>query len=57
MLDDAGQVSKRRADAHAEGQSEQFAAQRRAMLEAEAAAASVRAVEAAAKALPNPKGK
>ncbi len=54
LLDGAGQVSKRRADAHAEGQFEQFAAQRRAMLEAEGAEVNVRALEAAAKALPKP---
>jgi hypothetical protein len=54
VLDGAGQVSKKRADAHAEGQYEQFAAQRRAMLEAEGAEVNVRALEAAAKALPKP---
>ncbi len=54
VLDGAGQVSKKRADAHAEGQYEQFAAQRRAMLEAEGAEVNVRALEAAAKALPRP---
>ena len=57
VLDGAGQVSKERADAHAEGQYEQFAAQRRAMLEAEGAEANVRALESAAKALPTPKSK
>jgi len=57
VLDGAGQVSKERADAHAEGQYEQFAAQRRAMLEAEGAEANLRALEAAAKALPKPKSK
>ena len=54
VLDGAGQVAKKRADAHAEGQYEQFAAQRRAMLEAEGAEVNVRAWEAAAKALPKP---
>ncbi|MBP6503044.1 MAG: virulence RhuM family protein [Rhodoferax sp.] len=54
VLDGAGQVAKKRADAHAEGQYEQFAAQRRAMLEAEGAEVNVRALEAAAKALPKP---
>ncbi len=54
VLDGAGQVSKTRADAHAEGQYEQFAARRRAMLEAEGAEVNVRALEAAAKALPKP---
>jgi len=57
VLDGAGQVSKERAEAHAEGQYEQFAAQRRAMLEAEGAEANVRALESAAKALPKPKSK
>lgn len=51
VLDGAGQVSKKRADAHAEGQYEQFAAQRRAILEAEGAKFNVRALEAAAKTL------
>lgn len=57
VLDGAGQVSKKRADAHAESQYEQFAAQRRAMLEAEGAEVNVRALEAAAKALPKLKSK
>ncbi|MEZ7881698.1 MAG: virulence RhuM family protein [Brachymonas denitrificans] len=54
VLDGAGRVSKKQADAHAEGEYEQFAAQRRAFLEAEGAEVNVRALEAAAKALPKP---
>lgn len=52
VLDGAGRVSKKQADAHAEAQYEAFAAQRRALLEAEGAEGYVRALEAAAKALP-----
>lgn len=52
VLDGAGRVSKQQADSHAEGQYEQFAAQRRALLEAEGAGANARALEDAAKALP-----
>lgn len=54
VLAGAGSVSKRDADAHAEGQYEQFAAQRRALLEAEGAEFNVRALEDAARALPKP---
>lgn len=54
VLDGAGRVSKKDADAHAESQYEQFAAQRRALLEAEGADFHVRALEDAAKALPTP---
>ena len=54
VLNGAGRVSKKQADAHAEGEYEQFAAQRRAFLEAEGAEVNVRALEAAAKALPKP---
>lgn len=57
VLEGAGRVSKKQADAHAESQYEQFAAQRRALLEAEGAEFNVRALEDAAKALPNPKKK
>lgn len=57
VLDGAGRVSKKQADAHAEGEYEQFAAQRRAFLEAEGAESNVRALEDAANALPKPKGK
>ncbi|MBL8515082.1 MAG: virulence RhuM family protein, partial [Betaproteobacteria bacterium] len=52
VLDGAGRVSKKQADAHAESEYEQFAAQRRAMLETEGAEVNVRALEDAAKALP-----
>ena len=54
VLDGAGRMSKKQADVHAEGQYEQFAAQRRALLEAEGAESNVRALEEAAKALPKP---
>lgn len=54
VLDGAGSVAKKDADAHAEGQYEQFAARRRALLEAEGAEFNVRALEDAAKALPKP---
>jgi hypothetical protein len=57
VLEGAGRISKKQADAHAEGQYEQFAAQRRALLEAEGAEFNVRALENAAKALPQPKKK
>jgi hypothetical protein len=54
VLDGAGRMSKKQADAHAEAQYEAFAAQRRALLEAEGAEVNVRALELAAKALPKP---
>ena len=54
VLDGAGQVAKKQADAHAQAQYEQFAAQRRALLEAEGAAFNVRALEAAANTLTKP---
>ena len=57
VLTGAGHVSKKQADAHAESEYEQFAARRRALLEAESAAFNVRALEDAAKALPKPKKK
>lgn len=57
VLEGAGRVSKKQADAHAEDQYEQFAVQRRALLEAEGAEFNVRALEDAAKALPKPKKK
>lgn len=50
-------MSKKQADAHAEAQYEEFAARRRALLEAEGEEFSMRALEDAAKALPKPKGK
>ncbi|MBY0241428.1 MAG: virulence RhuM family protein [Burkholderiaceae bacterium] len=52
VLEGAGRMSKKQADAHAEDQYEQFAARRRVLLEAEGAEANVRALEDAAKALP-----
>lgn len=57
VLEGVGRVSKKQADAHAEDQYEQFAVQRRALLEAEGAEFNVRALEDAAKALPKPKKK
>ncbi|CAH1207542.1 hypothetical protein NTGBS_70033 [Candidatus Nitrotoga sp. BS] len=57
VLEGAGRVSKKQADAHAESQYVEFAAQRRALLEAEGAEFNVRALEDAAKALPKPKKK
>lgn len=57
VLEGAGRVSKKQADAHAEGQYEQFAAQRRALLEAEGSEFNVRALEDAAKDFPKPKKK
>jgi len=50
-LPNAGRVSKQQADAHAEEEYARFAAQRRALLEAEGAGFNVRTLEAAAKAL------
>ncbi|MES2264419.1 MAG: virulence RhuM family protein [Pseudomonadota bacterium] len=55
ILPDAGNISKKHADAHAEGEYEQFAAQRRALLEAEGALFNVQMLEEAAQALPKPK--
>ncbi len=57
VLEGAGKRSKKQADAFAEAQYEEFAAQRRALLEAEGEAFGMRALEDAAKALPKPKGK
>ena len=54
VLDGAGRMSRKQADAHAESEYEQFAAQRRALLEAEGAEFNVRTLEDAAKALPKP---
>lgn len=54
VLTGAGRVSKMDADAHAESEYEQYAARRRALLEAEGAEFNVRALEEAAKTLPNP---
>ena len=50
VLPDAGRVSKERADEHAEAEYEQFAIQRRALLEADGAASNMRTLEDAAKA-------
>jgi hypothetical protein len=55
VLDGAGRVSKKQADAHAQSEYEQFSAQRRAMLEAEGAEVHLRFLEAAAKTLPHAK--
>ena len=52
VLEGAGRISKKQADAHAEKEYEQFAAQRRAFLESEGAESNVRALEDAAKMLP-----
>ena len=57
VLEGAGKMSKKQADAHAEAQYEEFAARRRALLEAEGEAFNMRALEDAAKALPKSKGK
>jgi hypothetical protein len=56
VLEGAGKMSKKQADAHAEAQYEEFAARRRALLEAEGEAFNMRALEDAAKALPKSKG-
>jgi hypothetical protein len=55
VLDSAGRVSKKQADAQAQSEYEQFAAQRRAFLESQGAEVNLRALEAAAKALPKPR--
>ena len=55
VLDSAGRVSKKQADAQAQSEYEQFAAQRRAFLESQGAEVHLRALEAAAKALPKPR--
>ena len=55
VLDSAGRVSKKQADTQAQSEYEQFAAQRRALLEAQGAEVHLRALEAAAKALPKPR--
>jgi hypothetical protein len=57
VLEGAGTMSKKQASAFAEVQYEAFAAQRRALLEAEGEAFGMRALEDAAKALPKPKDK
>lgn len=55
VLEGAGKMSKKQADAHAEAQYEEFAARRRALLEADGEAFNMRALEDAAKALPKSK--
>ena len=57
VLPNAGRVSKQQADAHAEQEYALFAAQRRALLEAEGAKHNVKMLEAAAKALPQSRKK
>ncbi len=57
VLEGAGKMTKKQADAYAEAQYEEFAARRRALLEAEGEEFSMRALEDAARALPKPKGK
>lgn len=54
VLDGAGKVSHAQALAHAQAQYEAFAAQRRVLLESEGAQMQVRALEEAAKTLPDP---
>lgn len=54
VLDGAGKVSHAQATAHAQAQYEAFATQRRALLESEGAQSNVRALEEAAKTLPDP---
>ncbi|WP_422200588.1 virulence RhuM family protein [Aquabacterium sp.] len=57
VLEGAGKMSKKQADAHAEAEYEAFATRRRVLLEAEGEAFNMRALEDAAKTLPKPKGK
>lgn len=57
VLLDAGSRSHKQAVAHAEAEYEHFAAQRRAMLEAEGEMRNVQMLEEAAKALPTPASK
>lgn len=54
VLEGGGKVSNQQATAHAQAQYEQFAAQRRALLESEGGEFNMRALEEAAKALPKP---
>jgi hypothetical protein len=54
VLEGGGKVSNQQATAYAQAQYEQFAAQRRALLESEGAEFNMRALEEAAKALPKP---
>jgi hypothetical protein len=57
VLEGAGKMSNKQANACAEAQYEEFAAQRRALLEAEGEAVGLRALEEATKALSKPIGK
>ena len=54
VLDGPGRVTKKEADTHAEAEYEQFAAQRRALLEAEGAEFNILALEEAARTLGKP---
>lgn len=54
VLEGGGKVSNQQATAHAQAQYEQFAAQRRTLLESEGAEFNMRILEEAAKALPKP---
>ena len=54
VLEGGGKVSNQQATAHAQAQYEQFAAQRRTLLESEGAEFNMRTLEEAAKALPKP---
>lgn len=53
VLGSAGSISKAEADEHARGQYEQFAARRRALMEAEGARSAIAALESAARRLPS----
>lgn len=53
VLANAGSISKKQANAHAENEYARFAAERRALLEAEGAEHNIKMLEAAAKALPS----
>jgi hypothetical protein len=55
VLEGGGHISRETADAHAEQEYERFAARRRAHLEAEAEADSIKQLEDAAKNLPKPR--
>ncbi|HYE36651.1 virulence RhuM family protein [Methylocaldum sp.] len=54
VLPNAGSVSKKQADAHAESEYARFATERRALLEAEGTEHNIKMLEAAAKMLPSP---
>ena len=57
VLPDAGRISKKEADPHAEDEYKQFAARRRTLLEAEGAGLNVRMLEDTANAQPKPRKK